>query len=275
MTTISQKAALTASVEKVNGSAQSILSAAISLDKARGKLSEQVRALMASPAPVVSATLAQVFVSLTEKVTSKGQADAEAWARIANSIATNVRSQWNGLPEDARHQVCYIALDRGSLTANVQILDKPTKAELKNALGHDAKALNAAQARLFGKPAAKPAKAESVTPKVVAPSDTHAPTGGTIAAIVEQTKGLSTGELHELVKRLEAEINARTAAKLEADEKKGRGVSANGKPNAKARGESQRVAAAKGAAKAGKDPKPTETETGAHGTTVERDPIAA
>lgn len=243
MKTVSQTSAVAAAVQKVNGSAESILSAAISADKARGKLAVQVRELMASPCAVVSATLSAVFAQLEAKVTSKGQTDAEAWARIANSIATNVRIQWNGLPEDARPQVCYIALDRGALTANVQILEKPSKSELKAALGHDQKAYNAANERLFGKPAAKPQpKADSTAPKVVAPSDTNAPAGGLLAAIMEQTAPLSTGELHELVKRLEAEINARTAAALEKAEKKGAGVSATAKVGSKSRGESQKVA---------------------------------
>lgn len=238
MKTISQNAAMKSAVQKVNGSAAAILSAAISADKARGKLSDQVRALMACPAPVVASTLAAVFSQLESQL--KGKDVAEQWARIANSVATNVRTQWNALPETAKPAVCYIALDRGALKANVVILAEVKKQADLNPLVSDTKAYNAAKERFFGKgkPAAKPQEG----PKVVAPSDKQAQKAGALAAIMEQCAPLSIADLHELAKRITAEIDQRTAANLEKAEKKGRGASAGAKPNAKSRGVAQEKA---------------------------------
>lgn len=240
MKTISQSNAIKSAVQKVNGSAAAILSAAISADKARGKLSEQVRALMACPAPVVASTLVAVFAQLESQL--KGADVAEQWARIANSVATNVRTTWNGLPEASRPAVCYIALDRGALKANVVILAEVKKQSDLLPLAGDTKAHNAAKERFFGKPKAV-GQAPTEGPKVVASSDKHAPKGGTIAAIMEQCLPLSIAELHELAKRIAAEIDQRTAANLEKAEKKGRGTSANAKPKAGSTGVAQEKAA--------------------------------
>lgn len=263
--TVSQSAAVKAISEKVNGSALNITSAAIGAHKAAGKLSTQVRALMQSPAPVVEATLSQAFAMLAERV------KPDVWPTIANSIATNVRIIVKGLPDESRPQVCYIALDRGACTANVVVMAKATVAQLEKRLGHDQKALNAAKEKLFGKPAAQPLHNPEQPPQVAGSNDKHAPLGGVLGALMEQTKSLRTGDLMELVKRLQAEIEAREAARLAEEEAKGK-VTAKGKPNAKSRGESQRVAKRIGAAKAGKGGE-TEAEAGAHGTTVE--PVAA
>lgn len=233
--TISQAAAVKAISEKVNGSALNITSAAIGAHKAAGKLSTQVRALMQSPAPVVEATLSQAFAMLAERV------KPDVWPTIANSIATNVRIIVKGLPDETRPQVCYIALDRGACTANVVVMAKATVAQLEKRLGHDQKALNAAKEKLFGKPAAQPLHNPEQPPQVAGSNDKHAPLGGVLGALIEQTKGLRTGDLMELVKRLQAEIEAREAARLAEEETKGK-VTAKGKPNAKSRGESQRVA---------------------------------
>lgn len=241
--TISQASAVAAAVQKVNGSAGAIVQAATQADKARGKLADQVRALFASPVPVIGTTLAAVFEQLAEQLTKKEQIDAEAWGRIANSIATHVRQIWGAIAEESRPAVCYIALDRGACKANVVILEKPTKGEVKAALGHDQKALNAANARLFpAKPAAsKPAKTGKGP--AVSVSDKNAPRVDSIGAIMEQLAAFSSADLHELNKRIAAEIDRRTAAALEKAEKKGRGNTAAGKPNAKSRGESQAKAA--------------------------------
>lgn len=102
MQTISQKKAVAAAVEKVTGSAGAIVQAATQADKARGKLADQVRALFASPVPVIGTTLAAVFEQLAEQLTKKGQIDSEAWGRIANSIATHVRQIWAAIPEEGR-----------------------------------------------------------------------------------------------------------------------------------------------------------------------------
>ena len=98
-------------------------------------------------------------------------------------------------------------------------------------LAGDTKAHNAAKERFFGKKKSA-ASAPAEAPKVVAPSDKHAPKGGTLAAIMEQCAPLSIADLHELAKRIAAEIDQRTAANLEKAEKKGRGTSANAKPKA-------------------------------------------
>ena len=243
MKVISQAQAQAQAVSKVNGSAGAIVQAATQADKARGKLADQVRALFASPVPVIATTLESVFVQLAEQLTKKEQIDAEAWGRIANSIATHVRQIWGAIAEESRPAVCYIALDRGACTANVVILEKPTKGEVKAALGHDQKALNAANARLFpAKPAASKPAATGKGP-AVSVSDKNAPRVDAIGAIMEQLAAFSSADLHELNKRIAAEIDRRTAAALEKAEKKGRGASAAGKPNAKSRGESQAKAA--------------------------------
>lgn len=247
MKTISQSAAVKSAAQKVNGSAAAILSAAISADKARGKLSDQVRALMACPAPVVASTLCAVFAQLESQL--KGKDVAEQWARIANSVATNVRTQWNALPENSKPAVCYIALDRGALKANVVILAEVKKQADLLPLAGDTKAHNAAKERFFGKK--KPVgQAPSEGPKVVAPSDKHEPKGGTLAAIMEQCRPLSIADLHELAKRIAAEIDQRTAANLEKAEKKGRGASAKAKPKAGSTGVAQEKAAELAKAKA-------------------------
>lgn len=246
MKVISQAQAQAQAVSKVAGSAGAIVQAATQADKARGKLADQVRALFASPVPVIGTTLESVFVQLAEQLTKKEQIDAEAWGRIANSIATHVRQIWGALPEESRPAVCYIALDRGAFTAKVVILAKPTKSELKAAIGHDTKALNAANARLFPAKPAKPAAskpAENGKGPAVSISDKTAPRVDAIGAIMEQLAAFSSADLHELNKRIAAEIDRRTAAALEKAEKKGRGASAAGKPNAKSRGESQAKAA--------------------------------
>lgn len=248
--TISQAQAVQSAARLVAGSADSILQAAINADKARGKLAEQVRALFASPAPVVAATLAQAFETLEARLTTKKGTDCEAWGRIANSIATNVRIQWNGLPEDARPAVCYIALDRGAMAANVKILAKPSKAELKAALGHDTKAFNAARERLFGKPKQTSKAADDTAPQVVTSNEKHAPRTDAIGTIMEQLAPLSMADLHELNKRISAEIDRRTAAALEKAEKKGAGPTAAAKVGAKSRGEAQKKAAESAKAKA-------------------------
>lgn len=239
MKTVSQTAAIKSAVAKVNGSAAAILSAAISADKARGKLSDQVRSLMASPANVVATTLETVFAQLESQL--KGKDVADQWARIANSVATNVRIQWNALPETSKPAVCYIALDRGALKANVVILAEVKKQADLNPLVSDTKAYNAAKERFFGKGKPAPAKPQD-GPKVVAPSDKHAPKGGTLAAIMEQCRPLSIADLHELAKRITAEIDQRTAANLAKAEKKGR-RSANAKPKAGSSGIAQEKAA--------------------------------
>lgn len=233
---ISQSSAIASAVQKVNGSAAAIVTAAVNADKARGKLAEQVRALFASPVPVITTTLQSVFTQLAEQLTKKEQIDAEAWARIANSIATQVRQVWNAIPESDRPQVCYIALNRGACTATIVIMEKPTKAELKAALQHDVKALNAAEQRLFPKKPSKPSKPS----KPISVTDKNDPAADAIGAFMEQLAPLSTADLHELAKRIAAEIDRRTAANLEKAEKKGRGASASGKQNAKSQGESQR-----------------------------------
>jgi hypothetical protein len=243
MQTTSQNKAVAAAVQKVNGSAAAIVQAATQADKARGKLADQVRALFASPVPVIGTTLESVFVQLAEQLTKKEQIDAESWARIANSIATHVRQIWGAIAEESRPAVCYIALDRGACKANVIILEKPTKGEVKAALGHDQKALNAVNARLFpAKPAASKPAATGKGP-AVSVSDKNAPRVDSIGAIMEQLAAFSSADLHELNKRIAAEIDRRTAAALEKAEKRGRGNTAAGKPNAKSRGESQAKAA--------------------------------
>jgi type III secretory pathway component EscS len=243
MKTISQSSAVATAVAKVNGSAVAIVQAATQADKARGKLAEQVRCLFASPVAVISSTLSQVFASLADQLTKKEEIDAESWARIANSIATHVRQIWAAMPEDARPAVCYIALDRGACTANVQILDKPTKSELKAALGHDQKALNAANSRLFAKKPTIGGKDDGKGP-AVSVSDKSAPRVDAIGAVMEQLGGFSSADLHELSKRIAAEIDRRTVAALEKAEKAGKGPTAAGKPTAKARpnGETQKNA---------------------------------
>lgn len=249
MKTISQASAVAAAVAKVNGSAVAIVAAATQADKARGKLAEQVRCLFASPVAVISSTLSQVFASLADQLTKKEEIDAESWARIANSIGTHVRQIWAAMPEDARPAVCYIALDRGACTANVQILDKPTKSELKSALGHDTKAFNAASERLFAKKPTISGKDDGKGP-AVSVSDKGAPRVDAIGAVMEQLAGFSAADLHELNKRIAAEIDRRTAAALEKAEKKGRGASAVAKVGSKSRGETQAKAAELASAKA-------------------------
>lgn len=237
---ISQAQATQAAAAKVNGSADSILKAAVGLFTAGNGLAAQVRALFASPAPVVEATLTAVFEQLEGRLPKMKDADKPAaWASIANSVATNVRIQWNKLEESARPGVCYIALDRGALTAKVIVLQSPTKKEVGQALALDPKAKNAAIARLFpSKPAAASKPADEPTVSIGQP-DKHAPRADAIGVIMEQLVPFSSADLHELSKRIAAEIDRRTAAALEKAEAKGRGPSAAGKPNSKSRGESQ------------------------------------
>lgn len=257
---ISQTAAQSQAIEMVNGSALNIVSAAIGAHRAAGKLSVQVRALMSSPVPVVEATLSAVFVQLATKVKPK------AWATIANSIATHVRTTVKALPEDARPAVCYISLNRAECTASVVVMKSATEAQLKARLGHDQKAYNAQHQALFGKPQPAALHTPNESPKLVTPSDKHAPTGGALGAIMEQTRGLATGDLMKLVERLQAEIAEREEKRLAAEQEKGK-VTAAGKPNAKARGESQRVAKNQPA-------KPSKASAAPTAATVEPKPTA-
>lgn len=247
MKTLSQTKIVASAVAAVTGSADAIIGAAIQANKAAGKLSVQVRAAFTAPVPVISATLSAVFVGLDSKLMPKGGHTDESralWATIANSVATNVRIQFNALPEDARPSLCYIALNRADCTATVHVLDKPTKQQLKNALGNDQKALNSHMARLF--PATTTPGGQTKNPKTapekavsIGQPDKHAPAGGMVSGLLEAARPLSLADKHELVKQLTAMINAETAARLEKAEKAGRGPSAAGKPNAKSRGETQ------------------------------------
>lgn len=275
---ISQSKAIAQATAITNAQADGIVTAAIGADKAKGKLSDHIRALFASPLPVVAATLSQSFVTLADKLTKKGTTDSEAWARIANSIATNVRTIVAGLADEVRPELCYIALDRANHTANVQVLGKASLQDLKNTIGHDLQAFNKAKERLFGnrsneKPNPKQAPAAKV---VVGQPDKGQPQADAVAALLEQCRGLSIADLDRLQKAIAAEIDAKTAANLEKAEKAGKGATAKGKTNAKSRGESQKVAQRIGNAKNSPqtDVQPTETEAGAHGTTVELDSVA-
>lgn len=269
---VSQAQAVAQATKVVQGSADGIVTAAIGADKAKGKLSDHIRALFASPLPVVAATLQQSFVTLADKLTSKKGTDSEAWARIANSIATNVRTIVAGLADEVKPDVCYIALDRANHTANVQVIGKASLQDLKNALGHDQQAFNKAKERLFGnrsneKPNKNTAPAKAV---VVGQPDKHQPKASAVSLLMEQARTLTSAELHELTKLLTAELDARTAAGIEKAEKAAKGPTAKGKSTAKTRGEAQKVAQRIGNAKAGKDVQPTEAEAGALGSTVEQ-----
>lgn len=272
MTTISQTAAITKATAIVQGSADGIVTAAIGADKAKGKLSDHIRSLMSSPTQIVAATLQQSFVTLADKLTKKGTTDSEAWARIANSIATNVRTIVAGMADDVRPDLCYIALDRANHTANVQVIQKASLQDLKNAIGHDLQAFNKAKTKLFGNTSnTKPSKNQAPEKAVmVGQPDKHQPKASQVAILMEQAKSMTSAELHELAKQIAAELDARTAAGLEKAEKAAKKVTATGKPSAKARGESQAVAKRIGNAKAGKDVQPTEAEAGALGSTVEQ-----
>lgn len=255
--TLSQSAIKSATVKAVQGSADAICDAAIGADKAAGKLAVQVKAAFAAPTPVLRATLSAVFVQLASRLEPrKGWDDASLaqWARIANSIATYVRQVWNACPEESRPALCYIALDRANCTANVQVLEKPTKSELKAALGADTKALNAAMARIHPAKAAKTAKEESAPAPLVGQPDVNAPRVDSVGAILEMTHGLSLADLDRLASELAKAVEARKAAELAKAEKAGAGPSAAGR--------SKRVAkvAAK-PAKAGAAPSAPTVET--------------
>lgn len=239
MTTIT-KAAKATVVKTAIGSAQAIAQAAIGTYKANGKLGDLIRAAFTSPAPVVAGIMAAVFIELANTINKKGATDAsiEQWATVANTVATQVRNIWNKLDSESRPALCYIALDRANCTANVQILQAPTKQEIKNALKNDIKATNAALARIH--PATTTpggtAKSANKAPEaggVVGQTDKNQPKVGTVQTVLETCHGLSIAELDQLAKAIAGLINQRTAAALEKAEKSGKGQSAKGKGNAK------------------------------------------
>ncbi len=293
---VSQAAAMSTATTQTTAHAVAIADAAIGIHKAGAKLSKVIQAAFALPAPLVSATLSEVFAQLDTKVNKGKPTDATRadWATIANSVATHVRNIWNKLSEDARPALCYIALNRADCNATVHVMQAPTKQDLKNALANDTKALNAALARIHGNtPNGKdrtdnqglplPAMPAAKGGKVGAP-DPHAPasmlagvreqirhlsSAERLALILELSADMSQGERHEAAKGIEAQMAADTAAKIESQSKAARKTSANAKVGAKSRGEAQRVAMAKGNAKSGADLELTDAEAGKLGTVVE------
>lgn len=295
-TVVSQAAALSTATNQTTAHAVAIADAAIGIHKAGAKLSKVIQAAFALPAPLVSATLSEVFAQLDSKVNKGKPTDASRadWATIANSVATHVRNLWNKLPEDTRPALCYIALNRADCNATVHVMQAPSKQELKNALANDTKALNAALARIHGNTPngkdrtdnagnALPAMPAAKGGKVGAP-DPHAPasmlagvreqirhlsSAERLALILELSASMSQAERHEVVKGVEAQMSADTVAKMGAQSKAARKTTANAKVGAKSRGEAQRVAMAKGNAKSGADIAPTDAEAGRMGQVIE------
>ena len=299
---VSQAAALSTATATTTSHATAIATAAIATHKAGAKLSTVIRAAFEQPAPLVSATLSEVFVQLDSKVNKGKPTDATRadWAAIANSVATHVRNIWNKLPEDARPALCYIALDRADCAATVHVMQAPSKQDLKNALASDTKALNAALARIHGNtpsgkdrtdnagkplpamPAAKGGKVGAPDPSAPASMLSgireqirHLSSAERAALILELSATLSQAERHEAAKGIEQQMAADTAAALVAAETKGRGKTATAKVGAKSRGESQRVAKDKGNAKSGGEVMPTDAEAGKLGNVVEFQQVAS
>lgn len=299
---VSQAAALSTATATTSSHATAITTAAIATHKAGAKLSTVIRAAFEQPAPLVSATLSEVFVQLDSKVNKGKPTDATRadWATIANSVATHVRNIWNKLPEDARPALCYIALDRADCAATVHVMQAPSKQDLKNALASDTKALNAALARIHGNtpsgkdrtdnagkplpamPAAKGGKVGAPDPSAPASllsgireQIRHLSSAERAALILELSATLSQSERHDSVKGIEQQMAADTAAALSAAETKGRGKTATAKVGAKSRGESQRVAKDKGNAKSGGEVMPTDAEAGKLGNVVEFQQVAS
>lgn len=299
---VSQAAALSTATATTSSHATAITTAAIATHKAGAKLSTVIRAAFEQPAPLVSATLSEVFAQLDTKVNKGKPTDASRadWATIANSVATHVRNIWNKLPEDARPALCYIALDRADCAATVHVMQAPSKQDLKNALASDTKALNAALARIHGNtPSGKdrtdnagkplPAMPAAKGGKVGAP-DPHAPASmlagireqvrhlsraERLALILELTSTMAQADKHEAVTGIQAQIDTETDLKISSQSKAARKTSANAKVGAKSRGESQRVAKDKGNAKSGGEVMPTDAEAGKLGNVVEFQQVAS
>ena len=236
-TTISATAAVAATVETVKEQAAQLVAAVVATDSALIKANAQgtktlamLRAALSQPAPIVAKVLGEVFNQLVpvaqKNVGKKGTQEeaADEWRRLANSVAVMARRA-NGADGSPLFGLFYIGLDKAKLAAVVEVIAKPTPADIrKSQLREQDKNKALAALTAPAKPAAKPAVTGADTgAKPVGPTDTHAPRMSAEQAVLAQVANWKAGELESLANAL---------LKLAADQRQ---ASAKKAPTAKAK----------------------------------------
>lgn len=237
-TTISATKAVAATVETVKEQAAQLVAAVVATDSALVKANAQgtktlamLRAALSQPAPIVAKVLGEVFTQLVpvaqknagKKATSVEQ--AEEWRRLANSVAVMARRANGGQGSAPLFGLFYIGLDKAKLAAVVEVIAKPSPADIRKSQMREQdknKAIAALSAP--AKPAAKPAVTGADTgAKPVGPTDNHAPRLSAEQAVLAQVANWKAGELESLANAL---------LKLAADQRQ---ASAKKAPTAKAK----------------------------------------
>lgn len=234
---ISATKAAAATVETVKEQAAQLVAAVVATDSALVKANAQgtktlamLRAALGQPAPIVAKVLGEVFSQLVpvaqKNVGKKGSSveQAEEWRRLANSVAVMARRA-NGGDGAPLFGLFYIGLDKAKLSAVVEVIAKPTPADVRASQMREQdknKAIAALSAP--SKPAAKPAVTGADTgAKPVGPTDNHAPRLSAEQAVLAQVANWRAGELESLANAL---------LKMAADQRQ---ASAKKAPTAKAK----------------------------------------
>lgn len=213
---ISATKAAAATVETVKEQAAQLVAAVVATDNALVKANAQgtktlamLRAALGQPAPIVAKVLGEVFAQLVpvaqKNVGKKGTSveQAEEWRRLANSVAVMARRA-NGADGAPLFGLFYIGLDKAKLSAVVEVIAKPTPADVRASQMREQdknKAIAALSAP--AKPAAKPAVTGADTgAKPVGPTDNHAPRLSAEQAVLAQVANWRAGELESLANAL-------------------------------------------------------------------------
>lgn len=215
-TTISATKTAAAIVETVKEQAAQLVAAVVATDSALIKANAQgtktlamLRAALSQPAPIVAKVLGEVFAQLVpvaqKNVGKKGTSveQAEEWRRLANSVAVMARRA-NGGDGSPLFGLFYIGLDKAKLAAVVEVIAKPTPADIrKSQMREQDKNKAIAALAAPAKPAAKPAVTGADTgAKPVAPTDAHAPRLSAEQAVLAQVANWRAGELESLANAL-------------------------------------------------------------------------
>ena len=211
-TTISATQAVAATVETVKEQAAQLVAAVVATDSALVKANAQgtktltmLRSALSQPAPIVAKVLGEVFAQLVpvaqknvgKKSTSAEQ--AEEWRRLANSVAVMARRA-NGGDGAPLFGLFYIGLDKAKLSAVVEVIAKPTPADVRASQMRE-QDKNKAIAALAAP--AKPAVTGADTgAKPVGPTDNHAPRLSAEQAVLAQVANWRAGELENLANAL-------------------------------------------------------------------------
>lgn len=216
-TKISATQAVAAIVETVKEQAAQLVAAVVATDSALIKANAQgtktlamLRAALSQPAPIVAKVLGEVFAQLVpvaqKNVGKKGTSveQAEEWRRLANSVAVMARRANGGQGSAPLFGLFYIGLDKAKLAAVVEVIAKPSPADIRASQMREQdknKAIAALAAPAA--PAAKPAVTGADTSaKPVGPTDAHAPRLSAEQAVLAQVANWKAGELESLANAL-------------------------------------------------------------------------